>query len=293
MARAGGADHRRVRAAQGTRRRADHGVLRVRPDGPLAALRQPRAARRAAPPPAGRAPRHLPRGRVDRADRRPAAHGRAGAEDQGADRRVGGEHPPPGRAVPGVRRREPRGLRQQPGLDRADVGAGLPARRRQALPGQPDGQEGGHRGAAEQRRGHLLHRVQLPAAAGARLPAALPRLRLHAADRRQRPVGQPHGRLRPDPPGRGRLGAPAHDAAAHRLLGREVRQERGQRHLAVRRDDQPVRLLPVLAQRRGRLGAHPAAGVHRPHPRRAGRARAPGGAGAVPAGGAEAPSPPT
>ena len=72
-------------------------------------------------------------------------------------------------------------------------------------------------------------------------------------------------------------------------LGREVRQERGQRHLAVRRDDQPVRLLPVLAQRRGRLGAHPAAGVHRPHARRAGRARAPGGGGAVPAGGAEDP----
>ena len=145
------------------------------------------------------------------------------------------------------------------------------------------------RGAAEQRRGHLLHRVQLPAAAGARLPAALPRLRLHAADRRAGPVGQPHRRLRPDPPGRGRVGAPADDAAAHRRVGREVRQERGQRHLAVGRDDQPVRLLPVLAQRRGRLGAHAAAGVHRPHPRGDRRARAPGGGGAVPAGGAEDP----
>ena len=36
VARAGGADHRRVRAAHGTRRRADHGVLRVRPHGALA-----------------------------------------------------------------------------------------------------------------------------------------------------------------------------------------------------------------------------------------------------------------
>ena len=33
--------------------------------------------------------------------------------------------------------------------------------------------------------GHQLHRVQLPDPAGAGLPAALPRVRLHAADRRQ------------------------------------------------------------------------------------------------------------
>ena len=39
--------------------------------------------------------------------------------------------------------------------------------------------------------------------------------------------------VRPDPPGRGRVGAPADDAAAHRRVGREVRQERGQRDLAV------------------------------------------------------------
>ena len=56
-----------------------------------------------------------------------------------------------------------------------------------------------------------------------------------------------------------------------------------------RRDDEPVRLLPVLAQRRGRLGGDPAQGLHRPHPRGGGRARAPGGAGAVPAGGAADP----
>ena len=36
-----------------------------------------------------------------------------------------------------------------------------------------------------------LHRVQLPDPAGQRLPGAAPAARLHAAARRQRPVGQP------------------------------------------------------------------------------------------------------
>ena len=39
--------------------------------------------------------------------------------------------------------------------------------------------------------GHQLHRVQLPDPAGHGLPRAVPPARLHAADRRQRPVGQP------------------------------------------------------------------------------------------------------
>ena len=42
--------------------------------------------------------------------------------------------------------------------------------------------------------GHLLHRVQLHAAAGQRLRRTAPALRLHAADRRLRPVGQHHRR---------------------------------------------------------------------------------------------------
>ncbi len=50
--------------------------------------------------------------------------------------------------------------------------------------------------------GISLHRVQLPAAAGPGLPRAVPPARLHAAVRRQRPVGQPHRRAGPDPPGR-------------------------------------------------------------------------------------------
>ena len=106
-------------------------------------------------------------------------------------------------AVPGLRRRQSGAPGQQPGLDGADERPGLPARHRQALPGQHDDPQGRGRRPAEQRRGHQLHRVQLPDPAGPGLPAALPRVRLHAADRRQRPVGQPHRRHRPDPPGRG------------------------------------------------------------------------------------------
>ena len=44
--------------------------------------------------------------------------------------------------------------------------------------------------------GHQLHRVQLPDPAGHGLPRAVPPLRLHPADRRQRPVGQPDRRHR-------------------------------------------------------------------------------------------------
>ena len=51
-------------------------------------------------------------------------------------------------------------------------------------------------------------------------------LRLHAADRRDRPVGQPHRRRRPDPPRRARLGAPADHAADHQGGRHQVRQDR-------------------------------------------------------------------
>ena len=54
-----------------------------------------------------RAPGDLPGRRVHRADRRPAADRRAGAQDQGADRGLGGPDPGPGPAVPGLRRRQP------------------------------------------------------------------------------------------------------------------------------------------------------------------------------------------
>ena len=66
---------------------------------------------------------------------------------------------------------------------------------------QRDDPQGVGQGAARgPRPGHQLHRVQLHAAAGLRLPAPLRHRRLHAAARRQRPVGQHHRRHRPDPP---------------------------------------------------------------------------------------------
>ena len=63
--------------------------------------------------------------------------------------------------------------RQQPGLDRPAVGAGVPARRRQALLGQRDARAGDGEAAARRRR-HVVHRVQLPAAAEPGLPAPVP-----------------------------------------------------------------------------------------------------------------------
>ena len=112
----------------------------------------------------------------------------------------------------------------------ADVGDRVPARRRQALPGQPDAGPRGGPGPAGDR--HQLHRVQLPAAAVARLLRAAPAARLHAAVRRLRPVGQHHRRRRLRPPARRRAGARVRDAAGHQGRRHEVRQDRGRRGLA-------------------------------------------------------------
>ena len=97
---------------------------------------------------------------------------------------------------------------------------------------------------------HQLHRVQLPAAAGQRLPRAAPPARLRAAVRRHRPVGQHHRGRRPRPPCGTGPGARLHHAAGHQGRRHQVRQDRGQRRLARPDHDQPVRLLPVLGQRR-------------------------------------------
>ena len=86
------------RAARGTLERPDHGLLRLRPDRAVAALRQPRPTRRPAPTAASWAPGHLPRRRFDRAHRRPQADLRAGPQDQGRSgrqRRAG-----PGSSLP-------------------------------------------------------------------------------------------------------------------------------------------------------------------------------------------------
>ena len=121
------------------------------------------------------------------------------------------------------------------------------------------------------RGGHQLHRVQLRAAAVDGLPQPLPRPRRDAAVRRLRPVGQPHRRRRADPARRRRPGARVRDAAGDQGRRHQVRQDRGRRAVARPRDDVAVRLLPVLAQRRGREGRRAAPDLH--VPRRATRSR--------------------
>ena len=71
------------------------------------------------------------------------------------------------------RRLEPGADRQQRRLARADRSADVPARRRQALHRQLHAAEGVGQPAARERRRHLVHRVQLPVAAGLRLPEAV------------------------------------------------------------------------------------------------------------------------
>ena len=107
-------------------------------------------------------------------------------------RRLGRSAQAAGPAVPGLR---PRPARGDPGGQlhvALEAGAHpLPARCRQAL--QPGGDDRAGVGQDPHERRHLVHRVQLPGAAGLRLPGAAPAPRLHAAGRRQRPVGQHHG----------------------------------------------------------------------------------------------------
>ena len=118
--------------------------------------------------------------------------------------------------------------------------------------------------------GHLLHRVQLHAPPGQRLPVALRARRLRAAGGRLRPVGQHHRRHRPHPPHAGPTGLRADLAPAHQGRRHEVRQDRRRRRLARPGRDQPVPVPPVLgAGRRRRGGAlpppvHPAAGRRGP-----------------------------
>ena len=85
-----------------------------------------------------------------------------------------------------------------------------------------------------------------------RLPPAPPAVRLLAADRRLRPVGQHRRGRRPRTPCRGKPRARADHAAGHQVGRHQVRQDRVRHGLARRRADLAVRLVPVLAQRRGR-----------------------------------------
>ena len=124
-------------------------------------------------------------------------------------------------------------------------------------------------------RGDLLHRVQLHAVAGQRLRRTAPAARLHAADRRLRPVGQHHRRRPAGPPEARRDRARADRSAGDRRRRHQVRQvDRRRQPVAGPADDQPVRLVPVLHQHRRRRRHPLSAVVHLPVGRRAGRAGA-------------------
>ncbi len=127
---------------------------------------------------------------------------------------------------------------------------GFPARHRQVLHRELHAAEGIGEPSARERGRHLVHRVQLPAAAGARLSRAVRSLRLHAADGRQRSVGQHHRRHRADSQGARDEGArPGHAAGDHRI-GREVREDRSGHDLARSRADAAERVPEVLAEHR-------------------------------------------
>ena len=188
-------------------------------------------------------------------------------QDQRADpprqREGPGEHrqdPGPDRAVLRQRRRAAGQGRGQPRLARSGPAARLPARRRQALRGQPDDPARLGQGALRvARERDLVHRVLVHAAAGLRFPRAQPPPRLPHAGRRLRPVGEHRVGRRPLPTPLGRHRLRAHRASPHQQRGEEVRQEREGGGVPRRQPHLAVRLLPVLVQQRGcRRGAIPA-----------------------------------
>ena len=213
------------------RRRPGHVLCGLRPDRAEPARRPPHAGRSppagssspgtgrccwsAAPPARSATRRRAPSGRSTRPRWSPAGWSASATSS---------------RPFVIVHRRQRGAAGQQPGLDRRDVGDRVPARRRQALPGQQDAGPRGGEGPAGDR--HQLHRVQLPAAAGQRLLRAAPPARLPAAVRRLRPVGQHHRRRGLRPPAGRRAGAGVHHAAGDQGRRHEVRQDRGRRGLA-------------------------------------------------------------
>ena len=213
----------RRRAPRGAPRRERQVLRGLRPDRAEPPHGPPGAGPHRPPTAAGGPHAVRARRRRDRHDRRP--QGRGGAQPQLARRRqgVGRQGARPDRAVPLLRGAQRGHDGQQLRLDRHAVDDRLPARHRQALPGQPDAGPRGRRPAA--RVGHQLHRVQLRAAPVARLPRPPPRVRRDAPVRRVRPVGQPDSRGRADPAGRGRQGARVRHPAPHEVRRHEVRQD--------------------------------------------------------------------
>ncbi len=185
------------RAARGPGRGERAVLCGIRPDRAQPAHGQPGPAGHRAAAPERRPHAVRPGRRRDRHDRRPQGLGRAHAQLRGDRQGLDRAGTPPGRAVRVARGRQRGHDGQQLRLDREPLDHRLPARDRQALPGQPDARP--RRRAHPPRGRHQLHRVQLHPAAVDGLPRAVPQARRDAAVRRLRPVGQPHRRGRADP----------------------------------------------------------------------------------------------
>ena len=184
--------------------------------------------------PAPRRPAGRGRRRRDGDDRRSVRHDRPSATSSTATRSP--------RTWPSIRAQLERFLDFEPGRGAARVvnnldwlgryaHARLPARRRQALHDPVHAGQGF--GPAPARRRAVVHRVQLHAPPGGRLPAPVPDAGGRAPDRRRRPVGQHHRRPRAHPPdvdGRRGGGTSAPTRCATRCCstraGSQVRQDR-------------------------------------------------------------------
>ena len=153
----------------------------------------------------------------------------------------------------------------------------VPPRRRQALHRQPDGGQGvGQVALRAAGPGDLLHRVQLHAAPGLRLPPPLRRPRVPPPDRRERPVGQHHHGRRAGP-----QGAPATRCGAHhapRAQGRrhQVRQDRDRaRSGSTRTGPAPTSCTSSSSTREDDDGRQLPPLLHLPRPRRRSRRSTP------------------
>ena len=142
---------------------------------------------------------------------------------------------------------------------------GIPPRRRQALSRQRDARQGfGQEPPGTDRRGLSYTEFSYMLLQAYDFVHLYEQLRLRVAGRRQRPVGQHHGRHRPGPAA-ARRAALRHDLpAADQERRHEDGQDRVGRPVALARQDQPLPVLPVLDQPgRRRRGQVPAI-LHRP-----------------------------
>ena len=257
--------HRSRRPGRARGEGADRGLHRLRLHGGFAARGQPGADHDAAPAPEDRPQADRAHGRGHEQDRRPLGQGRdAPAPERRRDRRQHGRDQADLRAVPELRRRahrrdhgRQRGLAGRPQLRR------LPARVRPALLGQPDARLRLGQAAPRARASSELSGVQLHGAPGLRLPGIGAPVRLRAADGRLGPVGQHRQRHRSGPAARPEDAVRPDLAAYYHRLGRQDGQDRHGRRLAQPGAAVGLRLLAVLAQRRGRRRRPLPAPLHR------------------------------